>query len=88
MEKVKVDRVIFGVSILIIIAVCIPLVMFPDGGTKVVGAIFEFITSSLGVFYLWAGLTCLIFLLWLSFGKYGGIVLGFEGEKPQFSLYR
>jgi BCCT family betaine/carnitine transporter len=87
MQKVKIDRTIFISSILLIIIVCIPLTMFPAEGTKVVNTIFNFITSNLGVIYLWAGVACLIFLLWLAFSKHGSIVLGNEGEKPQFSLY-
>ena len=87
MQKVKIDRTIFISSILLIIIVCTPLVMFPAEGTKVVNAVFDFITSNLGVMYLWAGVACLIFLFWLSFSRHGSIVLGNEGEKPQFSLY-
>ena len=87
MEKVKIDRIIFTVSILVIIVVCTPLVMFPEKGTEVVNKIFNFVTSKLGVLYLWAGIACLGFLIWLSFSKYGCIILGSEGEKPQFSLY-
>ena len=87
MQKVKVDPTIFISSILLIIIVCIPLAMFPVEGTKVVNTVFDFITSSLSVIYLWVGVGCLIFLFWLSFSKHGSIVLGHEGEKPQFSLY-
>ena len=87
MEKVKIDRIIFTVSILVIIAVCTPLVLFPAGGTEVVNNVFNFVTSQLGVVYLWAGMACLGFLFWLSLSQHGSIVLGFENEKPQFSLY-
>jgi BCCT family betaine/carnitine transporter len=87
MEKVKIDRIIFTVSILVIIAVCTPLVIFPAGGTEVVNKVFNFVTSQFGVVYLWAGMACLGFLFWLSFSQHGSIVLGFEDEKPQFSLY-
>ena len=87
MEKVKIDRIIFTVSILVIIAVCTPLVLFPAGGTEVVNKVFNFVTAQFGVVYLWAGMACLGFLFWLSFSQHGSIVLGFEDEKPQFSLY-
>jgi BCCT family betaine/carnitine transporter len=87
MEKVKIDRIIFTVSILVIIAVCTPLVLFPTGGIEVVNKVFNFVTAQFGVVYLWAGMACLGFLFWLSFSQHGSMVLGFEGEKPQFSLY-
>jgi len=87
MEKVKIDRTIFTASILAVIIICIPLAKFPDEGTKIVNAVFNFITAKLGVIYLWAGIGCLGFLLWLSLSKYGGIVLGYENDKPQFSLF-
>jgi len=87
MEDVRVDRTIFTVSILLVISVCVPLVLFPDKGAEAVNAVFTFLTSQLGVLYLWAGIACLGFLLWLSFSRYGDIVLGFANEKPKFSLY-
>lgn len=87
MDKVKVDRIIFTTAVVIVIVVCIPLVIFPEAGADVVNNIFKFLTSQLGVLYLWAGIGCLGFLFWLSFSRYGNIVLGFKGEKPQFSLY-
>ncbi len=87
MEKVKVDPIIFTTAVVLVVAVCIPLVIFPEQGSDVVNTIFKFLTSQLGVIYLWAGIACLGFLFWLSFSKYGGIVLGFEDEKPQYSFW-
>ncbi len=87
MENVKVDRIIFTTALLLLIIVCIPLVVFPKAGADIVKTVFDFITLKFGVVYLWSGVACLGFLFWLSFSKYGNIVLGFEGEKPQFSLY-
>lgn len=87
MDKVKIDPVIFTTAVILVVAVCIPLVMFPEAGADVVNTIFKFLTSQLGVLYLWAGIAVLGFLFWLAFSRHGGIVLGFEGEKPQFSLY-
>ncbi len=87
MENVRIDRTIFTASILLIIMVCVPLALFPEKGFESVDALFTFLTTQLGVLYLWAGLACLGFLLWLSFSKYGDIVLGRAHEKPKFSLY-
>ena len=49
MEKVKIDRIIFTVSILVIITVCTPLVIFPTGGIEVVNKVFNFVTSQFGL---------------------------------------
>lgn len=87
MEKVETDRTIFTVALVAVILVCIPLVAWPDQGANVVNKVFKFLTVNLAVVYLWAGIAILGFLFWLSFGKYGTIVLGFDDEKPQFSLY-
>ena len=87
MEKVKVDPVIFTTAVVLVVAVCIPLVIFSQAGADVVDTIFKFLTSQLGVLYLWAGIAVLGFLFWLAFSRHGNIVLGFEVEKPQFSLY-
>ncbi len=81
------DPAIFGVTLLALIGVCIPLVTYPAKGAEVVQAIFRFLTVDLGIIYQWAGLACLVFLLWLSLSKYGPIVIGVKGEPPRFSLY-
>ena len=87
MGKVKIDKTIFSISLIAIIIICIPLVLFPKAGADIVQKVFEFVTMKFSVIYLWSAISCLIFLFWLAYSKYGKIVLGYENEKPQFSLY-
>ena len=37
--------------------------------------------------YLLGGVAALVLSLWLAFGRYGKVVLGSEGEQPEFSTY-
>ena len=87
MDYVKIDRPIFTASLLIIFLVCIPLIVSPKVGNRAVNATFNFITSNLGVVYLWAGIACLSFLLWMSFSRFGKIKLGNKEAGPKFSTY-
>lgn len=87
MDNAKIDRPIFTASLLIIFLVCIPLIVSPKAGNRAVNATFNFITSNLGVVYLWAGIACLSFLLWVSFSRFGKIKLGDKEAGPKFSTY-
>lgn len=83
MSKPKVDKAIFWPSILSIIAVSIPLVMFPKEGEQFLNKLLSYITHEIGWFYMYCIFGCMIFLGWLAFSKYGKIKLGHG--KPQFS---
>ena len=68
-----------------IVLACIPLVMFPDSGGALLLNLYELIASKLGFVYLLAGLAVMVFLAWLAFGRHGKVMLGAEGERPEFS---
>ncbi len=80
----QIDRVSFGACVSIIVLSCIPLIMFPDSGGTFLANLYNRIASELGFLYLLAGLAALGFLAWLAFGRYGKVLLGQHGEKPDF----
>jgi BCCT family betaine/carnitine transporter len=84
-NKQQIDRVSFGASIAIILLSCIPLIMYPDSGGTFLVSLYNTIASQLGFLYLSAGLAALGFLVWIAFGRYGKVLLGLEGESPEFS---
>lgn len=86
MKKFKLmDWVTFTISLLILLSVVIPLIAFPDASSQVILSLNDLITSKLGAVYLGIGLAVLIFILYIAFGKYGGIVLGKPNDKPEFN---
>ena len=50
-------------------------------------ASYEFIATRFGWLYLLAGVAALVLLLWLAFGRFGGVKLGAVDEQPEFSTY-
>lgn len=66
-----------------LIAVTLPLILFPTGGKEVVLSLKNFMTSKFSVLYLAFGLGTFIFLLYLAFSRFGNITLGKE-TKPEF----
>lgn len=87
MEKLKIDWNTFCCALAILLIVCIPLILFPEQGEIAINKIFGFITNNLGFIYIWEGLAALGFAIWISFSKYGKIVLGDPNEKPEFKTF-
>lgn len=82
-----IDSTVFYGALSALLAVSLPIIIFPDSSSKVLSAINSLIINKMGSFFTLFGLFCIIFCLWVSFGRYGGIVLGDENEKPEFSTF-
>ena len=81
----QVDWISFATSIAVILLVCIPLALFPDSGGQVLLQTYDWIAGELGFLYLVGGFSALGFLAWLAFGRFGQVLLGQAGERPDFS---
>ncbi|MCG8617758.1 MAG: BCCT family transporter [Desulfobacterales bacterium] len=80
------DKRIFWPSIIVVLALALPLAIFQEDGKAVVNAIFGFMTKYFGWSFLLFGLGCFFFLLWVALGRYGSIKLGDPEDKPEFSF--
>jgi BCCT family betaine/carnitine transporter len=87
MREPKIDRVIFGSVVFIVIATCIPLGLMSDRAGVFVSDLYDSIAHHFGVLYQWAGIGTVLFSIWLAFGRYGHIKLGGEDERPDFSTF-
>ncbi|GAB3043468.1 BCCT family transporter [Virgibacillus ainsalahensis] len=82
-----IDHRIFAPSLLIIIAICIPFAMYEDESLELLNTIFNQIVEMFNWGYLWYAILMVAAGLYLSFSKYGDVVLGDPMEKPRFTLF-
>lgn len=85
-KEPKLDPKIFWPSIIILLAVIIPVLMNPERGGQIADLVLWGIMGKFGWIYMVYGFAALLFLLWLAFGPYGHVKLGKPDEKPEFSL--
>lgn len=83
----KIDWIVTLVPFVLILGLAGLLFAFPEQSNEVIGRIRFFFGDTLGLYYLIIGLGVLGVSLFLSFSKYGDIVLGKPGEKPQYSFF-
>lgn len=73
-------------SILIVVTVALPLVLFPEAGKLVMDDVFSWMTNNFDVVFLGFPLVCMLFLVYLAISRFGDIRLSAnQNEKPEFS---
>ncbi|KDR96416.1 BCCT, betaine/carnitine/choline family transporter [Peptoclostridium litorale DSM 5388] len=86
-ENSIIDKGVFWGSMIALLSLALPIIFFPEFSQKVVGTLNDLIITNLGSAYLWYGLFCTGFCIWVAYGRYGKIKLGDEKEKPEFSTF-
>lgn len=86
-NKGRIDWMITLVPFFIIMGLAILLFIFPDQSNSVISQVRFFFGDTVGIYYLVIGIGVLIVSLFLSFSKYGDIVLGDPNEKPKYSFF-
>ncbi|TVU71857.1 MULTISPECIES: BCCT family transporter [Cobetia] len=81
-----IDKPTFFGSIFLLLAVTVPLLIFPEQGALWVAAAKDFVTTKLGVLYLLLGVGAGGFMIYIIFSDIGQIKLGEPEEKPEFSI--
>ncbi|PIC63486.1 choline transporter [Sporosarcina sp. P13] len=85
--KITLDKVVLFGAFIGLLALSLPIIIFPTKSAEIINSINEFIITNLGSFYIWFGLFCFGFCIWVSFSKYGKVLLGDRGEKPEFGKF-
>lgn len=85
MKGLKIDRVLFFVSVIAVSAACIPLAFLEDRAAPHVSDLYDWIASNMGIFYQWFAIGTMLFLAWLVFSRFGRIRLG--EDEPDFSTF-
>ena len=75
------------IPFVIIFLLCLSFVVNPTGSTAALGVIRNFLGDELGVYYLAVGLAIFGVSLYIAFSRYGQIVLGKPGDKPQYNFF-
>jgi len=81
----EIDWPVFGITLIALLAVSIPLGLNPGRGSEIIDALYDSLTRRFGVVYLWAGAATLIFLAYIAFSRHGRVRLGEADEPPEFS---
>ncbi len=87
LQKGRIDWMITLTPFILIMALAGYLFLAPDQANGVIAQVRFFFGDTLGVYYLIMGVGVLAVSLFLSFSKYGDIVLGDKGEKPRYSFF-
>ncbi len=88
MKNKNIDISLMVVSLGLILLTVAYLALYPEQGTKFIGAMFAFVTKVLGNFMLWFGFLTFIYCCYMAFSKYGNIKLGDASDKPEFTLFQ
>tara|TARA_B110000503_G_scaffold36706_1_gene60054 strand:- start:44678 stop:46201 length:1524 start_codon:yes stop_codon:yes gene_type:complete len=83
----NVDKTNFAATIIIILLVSIPLALNPVAGAHIMERSYQFVATNFGWLYLLCGVSAMVLLLWLAFGRYGQVKLGNAADRPEFSTY-
>lgn len=86
-EKSRIDWMITLVPFILIMALTFLLFLFPDKSNGIISRVRFFLGDTLGSYYIIIGIVALIISLYLSFSKYGNIVLGEQNEKPKYNFF-
>ncbi|GAL02084.1 choline-glycine betaine transporter [Photobacterium aphoticum] len=81
----KIDKTTFFGAILLILAVIIPILIWPAEGAYWINTAKDIMTNQLGVLYLAFGLVAILFMLYIYFNAIGQIKLGDPGDQPEYS---
>ena len=90
MNKLKVNEIdwlITLVPFIIIMSLAGVLFIFPNESNDIIGQVRFFFGDTLGIYYLIIGIGVLLVSVFLSFSKYGDVVLGEPNEKPKYSFF-
>ena len=90
MNKLKSNRIDWMITLapfILIMALAGVLFIFPEQSNDIIGQVRFFFGDTLGIYYLIIGLGVLLVSVFLSFSKYGDVVLGEPNEKPKYSFF-
>ena len=86
-SKQKIDWMITLLPLLIVVTLSLLFFIAPDESNRVLSIIRYVLGDTLGSFYLVIGLGVFLVSVYMTFSRFGNIVLGGSDEKPQYSFF-
>ena len=86
MKKVEFWNPVFTIALIVSVIIVGLGVVLPEGFASITSASFDFLVGNFGWFYIITMSSFVVFALVMLFSKYGDIVLGLPGDKPEYSL--
>lgn len=86
-DKHQIDWLITLLPLMLVIMLAVLFFIYPESSNNILSKIRFFFGDTFGLYYLVIGLGVLILSFYIAFSKYGNIVLGEPGEKPQYSFF-
>ena len=83
----RIDWMVTLVPFILIVSVALYLFLCPEQANVVISQVRFFFGDTLGSYYIIIGLGALILSFYLSFSKYGDIVLGEPNENPKYNFF-
>ncbi len=80
-----IDKATFFGALTLLLAVTLPLIVYPEQGAAWVSLARSFVVENFGFLYLALGFGAGIFMMFIAFSDIGRISLGHPDEKPEFS---
>ena len=79
----QVDRVNFSITVIVLLSMSVPLLVFPEQSAAVLKTAYAWIAETFGWFYILTGAAALAIVLYIGMSRFGKIRLG-DGD-PEFS---
>lgn len=86
-ESGKIDWMITLLPLTMVIVMSLLFFVLPEQSNAVISQIRYILGDTFGIYYLIIGLGIFMMTLFVAGSKYGGIVLGAQDEKPQYSFF-
>lgn len=83
-SNLAIDPAVFWPSIIMLILVASPLMIYPESGKIAISAVLSWTTGNFGWLYLLTGIGSFFVMLWLAFSRIGRIRLGGPEDQPEF----
>ncbi|MBQ7738931.1 MAG: BCCT family transporter, partial [Desulfovibrionaceae bacterium] len=80
------EKGIFWPALILIMAVALPMVIWPTQAEKFIGGVYGALSLKFGSLYMWLTVGLCLICVYFACSRYGDIKLGPPDEKPQYSL--
>ncbi len=83
----ELDPAVFWPTLIVLLAIAIPLGLNPEKGGEIVSSLLTGITFKFDWLFLIGTFACFCLVLYLALGKYGKVKLGQPDDEPEFSRF-